>query len=123
MPQSQSVVVGRAMIALAPQRGTPVDHASGTNAVAMITYPARPNGRNVIDGIAFGYDNTPSAGYVDVSVGGVSVFRVPVTNAGAGFIPIKRRSGVNQVMTVSIGAGGAGIRGDINVCNYWYEEA
>lgn len=121
--ESQSVMFGRAIAAVAPQRGTPVDHASGTNAAATITYPARPNGRNAIDGIAFSYDGIPTNGYVDVSVAGVSVFRVAVTSAGAGFIPIKRRSGINQAMTITIGAGGVGIRGDINVCNYWIERA
>ena len=111
-----------AAAAQAAQRGHTQDHNTATGGDATITYPARPNRRNCIRGIAFGYWTFPSGGYVEIRCGGVLVFRMPVTVDGAGICDwVERRSAVNEAMTITLADGGQGVVGDINVQNYWQE--
>jgi hypothetical protein len=95
------------------------DYAAATGSDTVITLPAAGPGRNhVLSGLAFGYRTTPSGGYVSIQNGSGNVaFRVPVTSAGAGFIPFDppRRGDENTDMILTLGNGGPGVVGELSI--------
>lgn len=97
---------------------SPADCASGTNANAVITLPAAgPQRNHVLDGLVFGYNATPVSGYLQIKDDADVVFHVPVTSAGVGpveFDPPKKGRD-DKAMVITLGAGGAGVTGYVNV--------
>lgn len=96
------------------------DYATGTNAAAVITLPAAGVNRNhVVTGISFGYSATPASGsHLKIEDGsGNIVYRTPVTDGGeqtVNFYPPKVFSS-NSDLIVTLSAGGAGVKGDLNI--------
>ncbi len=62
-------------------------NTAGNNNDAVLYYPALAGRRHVLLGLGWGYNSAPASGaYVQVqSPSGTTVFREPVTAAGAGF--------------------------------------
>lgn len=104
--------------------GGPGTHCgTGNNANADINYGALLNQRHCIFGVAFGFDDYPTAAAnLEVLMNGVITFRIPVTTSGAGYFPVYRKTGKNQVMIVRLNAGGAGVNGYVSICNHWTEQ-
>jgi hypothetical protein len=103
---------------LRPLTVSPGDYASGTGMDATITLAAAGVGKNhVLGGIAFGYRSTPTSGAIQIQDGADTVFRVPVTEAGAGFLPFphKKVGSDNTAMTITLLNGGPGVVGEVSV--------
>lgn len=97
------------------------DVASGTYpGFAQVTYAAAGSARShAFEGIAWGYDGTPTGGYIQIEDGsGNIVFKIPILNGGAGFHdwPHKAFEGsVNTALIITLAAGGSGITGYLSV--------
>jgi hypothetical protein len=94
------------------------DYALGNGADAVITLGAPGTFRNhVLTGLAFGYRSAPTSGYLQIQDGANTVFRVPITSAGAGFVPFEpaKRGTENTAMIITLGGGGAGVIGEVSI--------
>jgi hypothetical protein len=116
---------GHALVVSSTARamGTSKTHAPAADTAAVVTLAAAGEGvSHVITGIYFGYDDTPTGGSLTVTDGGSTVFQIPVTAAGAGFIPFDPplKGTANSEVVVTLAAGGGSVSGAVNV-NCWTE--
>ena len=98
-------------------------HQPAANTAGVINFPMAAGVKHVIGGVAWSYDAAPTGGLLTIVAEGVAIFEVDITAAGPGFFPFSpglaaRR---NFGMTITLAAGGAGIRGRLNVLSYWTE--
>lgn len=95
------------------------DHASATNAPAVVTYDAIVTKKHRITQIIVGYDSEPQEGStVKIQDGGVTIFELPITAAGAAPIPFVDAydaAARNATMVVTLSDGGADCTGYVNV--------
>lgn len=98
-------------------------HTPNANTAAIVTLAAAGEGvSNVIRGIAWGYSETPTAGSLKVEDGeGTTVFYLPITGAGAGFVPLYGKGSANTALVVTLAAGGGTCVGSVNVLEAWTE--
>jgi len=96
-------------------------HAPASNTAAVVAYTGLAGVAHVISGIAFGYDTDPTGGLLTITSGGATVFSVPITKSGAGFIPFTppKLSAVAADLTITLAAGGAGCTGKVSVLGHW----
>lgn len=64
-----------------------------------------------LDTVYFGYAAAPTDGVLSISATGINTIEVPVTAAGAGFLPLNLKVPVNTGVTISLSAGGDGVVG------------
>lgn len=85
------------------------------NTAVVITLPqATIRGRYKIGQVSGWYSDTPTDGLLTVMGGGFNV-SIPVTAAGAGFIPLDEKSDGSSDIVITLAAGGAGIVGYVNL--------
>lgn len=100
-------------------------HAPASNTAAVVTYAAAGSGvSNVIGGIAWSYNATPTAGNLKVEDGsGNTVFTVDITAAGPGFFifPRPKKGTANTALIITLAAGGSGVSGKVSVSSHWLE--
>lgn len=97
---------------------------AASNTVSIITYAAAGSGvSHVISALSFGYDGNPTGATLKMEDGsGNIIFRIPITQSGAGFIPFNgnKRGTTNTAMIITLSAGGSGVTGYINA-THWTE--
>ena len=103
------------------------DYGAGVNAAVVITYPAAAQGqRHIITGIAWSFDAAPAAAAaLDILDGATVIFGVDVTAAGYNsvqFDPPKCGT-VATLLTITLGAGGAGVTGRLSILGHWVDVA
>lgn len=100
-------------------------HAPASNTAAIVTYTAAGSGvSNVIGGIAWSYNATPTSGNLKIEDGsGTTVFSIDITVSGPGFIPFARplKGTANTALIVTLAAGGSGVTGKVSVLSKWTE--
>lgn len=97
-------------------------HTPAANTAAVVTLAAAGAGKvNVIRGIAWGYSSAPTGGNLTIKDGDATVFSVPVTGAGPGFIPVYGAGSINKALVVTLAAGGEDVVGSVNVLEAWVE--
>lgn len=98
-------------------------HTPAANTAAVVTLTAAGAGvSNVIRGIAWGYSEAPTGGSLKIEDGaGTTVFSVPITAAGPGFIPVFGKGSANTALVVTLAAGGGTCVGSVNVLEAWTE--
>ncbi len=96
-------------------------HAFGVNTDAVVTLQNNIRSVWVLIGLGFSYDAVPTNGVLTVTGGGFN-YRWNVTNSGVGFLPIPpggggdgEKSDMSSPIIVTLSAGGAGVRGDLDV--------
>jgi len=82
-----------------------------------VVYAAIPNARHVITFVHGWYDSVPTGGNIRIEYGDTNVlaFRVPVTGAGTGFLPVFLRAPTNTRVRITLAPGGGTVRGYLNV--------
>lgn len=100
-------------------------HAPAANTAAVVTYaaPERPLG-HVISGVCWSYaGGDPTGGNLKIEDGGVTVFSMDITSAGAGFIPFDppKRGSAGQPLVITLAAGGASVTGKLSIRSHWTE--
>lgn len=89
---------------------------------AVVTLAAGGAGvSNVIRGIAWGYSEAPTGGSLTIEDGATVVFYLPITGAGAGFVPVFGKGTAATALTVTLAAGGGTCVGSLNVLEAWTE--
>jgi hypothetical protein len=106
-------------------RADPGNFASGTNEVLTITYAAPARGlHHIITGVAWSFSGDPvDSPALTIMDGANVVFEVQILDGGPGeiyFNPAMMGS-ANGGMSVTLGAGGAGVDGRLNVLGHWVE--
>lgn len=98
-------------------------HTPAADTAAVVTLAAAGAGvSNVIRGIAWGYSEDPTDGSLKIEDGaGTTVFSVPITAAGPGFIPVFGKGSANTALVVTLAAGGGTCVGSVNVLEAWTE--
>lgn len=98
-------------------------HTPAANTAAVVTLAAAGAGvSNVIRGIAWGYSEAPTGGGLKIEDGvSTTVFSVPITTAGPGFIPVFGKGSANTALVVTLAAGGETCVGSVNVLEAWTE--
>ena len=101
------------------------NHVPAANTAAVVTIAADANHVWDIRAVYASYTAAPTNGSLDISIGGVSKYNVPVTDSG-----IVGKNGIlfalgdeedglhgtyNQAVVVTLAAGGVGINGAVNV--------
>ena len=95
------------------------------NVAAVVTYPAPAGLSHVITGVAWSYLGAVPVGgrltVVTTTYG--TIFDWDIADEGCGFIifPEPKSAAANDVMTVTLAAGGAAVFGKVNVLNHWTE--
>jgi uncharacterized Zn-binding protein involved in type VI secretion len=89
--------------------------ASNTAAVATIT-----NGKAyTIHGLMchFGYDLAPTSGTLTIKSGSTTISKVPVTAAGAGYLPLDgfATMAAGDTLSATLSAGGVGVTGYVSI--------
>lgn len=98
---------------LGSTRGTiTAANTSAANAAATftITAPGADNFTQLVS-LYFGYGEAPTAGTLTIAATGLTSIVLPVTSAGAGFLPMALRIPINTACTITLSAGGSGIVG------------
>jgi hypothetical protein len=96
------------------------------NVAAVVTYAGVAGLRHVISGIAWSYHGgVPTTGRLLIADGAATVFALPISDEGCGFIIFpKPKIGAapltNMVVTLTA-SGVAGVFGVVNVLNHWQE--
>lgn len=88
---------------------------SGTNAAVAITFPAIATRAIIIDSIVWSYGGTPTGGKLTVAHGATTVLEVDITASGPGALPLNLSADINEQVVVTLGAGGSGVVGKLNV--------
>ena len=88
---------------------------SGTNADVTLTLSAEVGKRSSITSLSWSYSDAPTGGSIIINDGANPVFRVDVTAAGPGFLPVLIEGSAGAVMTVTLTAGGADVVGRLNI--------
>lgn len=98
-------------------------HTPAADTAAVVTLAAAGEGvSNVIRGVAWGYSEAPTDGSLTIEDGaGTTVFSVPITAAGPGFIPVFGKGSANKALVVTLAAGGGTCVGSVNVLEAWTE--
>lgn len=101
--------------------------ASANNAAATVTKSAPATGLQWTwdSGIFFGYDGAPTGGLLTLTVNGVVELQVPITSAGAGFIPYDgpTTGGDAKAVVLNLSAGGSGVTGYCGFVRCWQESS
>lgn len=100
-------------------------HEPASNTAAVVTYTAVASTYHYIGYIYWSYDGTPTGGSITVTDAGDTVFKVDITNAGPGFLPLVpplKSAVANTAMVVTLAAGGSGISGIVSV-RHWTEDS
>ena len=99
-------------------------HSPAANTIAIVTYAAVADRRNVISGVMWGYDADPTGGILSVTIAASVVRKVYITKGGPGFLhfdpPIA--SGINEIMEIVLTAGGAAVTGVVQAEGHWLAE-
>jgi hypothetical protein len=75
---------------------------------------------NALRGVAWGYSEAPTGGSLTIEDGaGTTVFYLPITGAGAGFVPVFGKGSPNTALIVTLAAGGGTCVGSVNVLEAW----
>lgn len=117
--------MGTAITTTPPTRvvADPADVAApAANTAAVVTYAAVVQQAHVIAGVHFGYDGTPTGGKLTIEDGsGNTVLAIPVTAAGAGFLPFLpfKQGTANTALIITLAAGGSGVKGYVSVPAHW----
>ena len=90
---------------------------NATNEPVIIILPASDRGIWTLRGFSWSYDNDPTGGRISITGGGLPSKSWGVTSGGPGFInfPSPLECNMSTDCTISMTAGGSGIRGDLNV--------
>lgn len=104
----------------------PEDYATAVaNTPVVITLAAAARLRYRINGIAWSYNTDLTLiGYLRITSGGVEVFNVDITSKGVGFIPFSDGKGninANSDLVITLGPGGVGVVGKLNILGKWLE--
>lgn len=96
---------------------------SAADTDAVITLAAAGAGvSHVIRGIAWGYSEAPTGGSLTIEDGAANVvFSIPITGAGAGFVPVFGKGTANTDLIVTLAAGDGTCVGSVNVLEAWTE--
>ena len=95
-------------------------HAPASNTAAVVTLSAPTDGTaHKVVQIDWSYDATPTGGKVTVAYGSTT-YEVAVTVSGPGQLQFPHGVGntTNQAVTVTLGAGGSGVTGKVNVLSF-----
>ena len=83
----------------------------------MITITAPANKRVALHFLVFGYDKTltTTPGRLTITIGGVEVFSVPVTQSGPGPLNLPHMVGdvMGEAMVITLTTGGAAVQGSL----------
>lgn len=96
----------------------PVSSVGAPGAAAILTLPADPNHRHIIDSLAWSYSGAPTGGGISVTDNGTTVFTMDVMIAGYGQIAFKTglaAATFGNALTVTLAAGGLNVVGKLNV--------
>lgn len=95
-------------------------HAPAANTDAVVTFSAQPGIAHAITGIQWSYNDGPTGGQIDITIGGVEVFKQYVTAGGAGFyqFPNGLKGAAGSAMVITLAAGGAGVSGSLDIQGY-----
>jgi len=106
-----------------PDTTSPVNHAEAISSAATLTFASPgPGLSRVVQGIIFGYSDTPATpGRLVARVAGEIVLAAPVTTSGAGFLPVTLKAGTGQALTITLESGGTGVTAEVNVGASWTE--
>ncbi len=97
----------------------PSSYATQTNADAVVTYTAVPNGRHSIEGVSWSYSGTPTGTLMVEDGSGNVIFSEDITVAGPGFFNFGNLVGsINTDMIITLVAGGSGVVGKLNVLGH-----
>ncbi|MDD5059444.1 MAG: hypothetical protein PHQ60_16425 [Sideroxydans sp.] len=98
-------------------------HTPAADTAAVVTLPAAGEGlSHVIRGVAWGYSEAPTGGSLTIEDGaGTTVFHVPITAAGPGFIPVFGKGSANTALVITLAAGGGTCEGSVNILEHWTE--
>jgi hypothetical protein len=96
--------------------------APGVNTAATITYGA-VGGTHVIGGVAWSYNAAPTAGNLQITIGGLTVFSIDITATGPGSVLFNPAlsSGPSTAMVITPAAAGAAVSGKVNALGYRME--
>ncbi len=86
--------------------------APNAAATATIFNPGAGNSIHLVN-IYFGYRSAPTNGLLTIAATGLNTITIPVTAAGAGFLPIPLKIPTNTSVTITLSAGGSGVIGDV----------
>lgn len=87
-------------------------------AAAVLTLPADPTHRHIVDSLAWSYSGAPTGGGITVADNGTIVFSMDIGISGAGQITFKMglpASTFGNAVTITLAAGGVTVVGKINV--------
>jgi len=94
------------------------EHDTNDDVVVNIPVPG-PGMHNIVDIIAWSYSAAPAAGYVSIedlsTTPPTEVFRLDIVHAGYGWCPVKKRGTTNAALDITLGDGGQGIVGRLNI--------
>ena len=85
------------------------------NTATVITIAPASNRRVALHYLLFGYDATVTAGRLTVSIGGVTVLSMPVTQTGPGPLPLPgmRSPRLGETVVITLTAAGATTQGSL----------
>lgn len=91
-------------------------HTPAAATAAVVTLAADPNETHVIDDIWWSYSASPTGGEVHITIGGVEVYSILVTQAGPGHIQMNGFHGAKGLaVVVTVPSGGGAVVGTVNV--------
>jgi hypothetical protein len=93
------------------QAATPV-----ANTAAVITLPAHAE----LTGVIWSYDATPTGGNLLIQDGGSTICSFDITVAGPGFMDSPYPLFGNAAMTLTLAAGGSGVKGKLATKIYYF---
>lgn len=105
-----------------PDATTPDETATGAGGQATtITYTADNDAAHVISGLAWSYSAAPTGGNISIADGADTVFDMPVTAAGPGWITFNppKRGHAGNAMVITLAAPGGAVVGKVNVIGHW----
>jgi len=113
------MVTKKAFIPLDPVGGD-MSCSDSVNTAEQITYSADPDVTHILEQAVFSYSDTPTGGYLEITMNSEVVMKLWITQGGPGPIvfnpPISAPKGSDLVVTLA--AGGAVIKGSL-ACTHW----
>ena len=92
---------------------------ANTNAVCTMATPSTKGQRWRVHNIRFGYSATPTGGQLQIAwsdPNGSYTETYPITTGGSYYLPINdRKFPIDQAVTITLAAGGAGVSGFVYV--------
>jgi len=104
-------------VKVAQSGSTPQSSTAAANTAVVQTFAADPTAAHRLTALAVSYSAAPTGGGVVVADGGTTILDLSITAAGTFFVPIPAgglKGTVNQAMTVTLAAAGAGVVGKVN---------